>query len=220
MTGWLPVTLVLCLAVQAADAQGAGSVEQMSPGHTAAAENRFIEPPKPIDGFTLTDHTGGTLSDETLVGHWDMVYFGYTFCPDVCPVALSTLAGVIEELEGSGWANDSWTAWLVSVDPERDTPARLGEYVRHFHPAFNGATGERRQIDHLATQMQVRYEIEDHKPGDRFYVVSHTSTVGIIDPDGALVAVLEDSAHPADFANRMNTLRDAYRARQTKDPTQ
>ena len=209
---------LLLIAVFTAHGQLALAQQQnMSPGHAGESGNTIIEPPQPVDGFTLVRHTGDRLSDRNLEGRWDMLYFGYTFCPDVCPVTLSTLGSVVRELESAGWADDDWAAWLISVDPERDTPERLGEYVKHFHPAFNGATGRREQLDHLAEQMQVRYEVEAHPPGDRFYVVSHTSTVAIVDPDGALVAVLDDSARPEALADQLDALRDDHQARQATE---
>lgn len=200
----LLAVLACGVMAQPADAQS------LSPGHTEETGSKLIEPPQPVRGFTLTHHSGEQTTDRRLQGRWDLLYFGYTFCPDVCPVALSTLTGVVQQLAKKGWNQDDWSVWLISVDPDRDTPARLGEYVNHFNTAFNGATGSRAVIDDLAEQMSVRYYIEPHDDDNPYYVVAHTSTFAVINPNGALVAVLDDTATASALADQIDELRSVH----------
>jgi protein SCO1/2 len=115
-----------------------------------------------------------------------VVYFGYTFCPDVCPATLSKLADSMEML-GEKAANVQ--VIMVSVDPERDTPEVLEEYVEHFHPDFLGLTGDAVTVDRVATLFGVVYEIAEGSDAT-VYTIDHTSTVILIDREGYLKLIL------------------------------
>jgi protein SCO1/2 len=130
------------------------------------------------DGQTvrLTDYAGEIV----------VLYFGYTFCPDVCPTTLSKLADAMDIL---GDKADDVQVIMVSVDPERDTPEMLADYVKHFHPDFLGITGERAAVDRVATLYGVYYEKEEGSAATG-YLVNHTATVMVIDRDGYLKLVL------------------------------
>src|SRR2546425_9813610 len=101
----------------------------------------FVYPePKTISPFKLTEHNGSSFDLDALKGKWSFVYFGYTYCPDVCPTTLAELSRAQKLLEDAGL--DAGTQYVfVSVDSQRDTPRRLGEYVGFFNRKFVGATG-------------------------------------------------------------------------------
>ena len=130
-----------------------------------------------VDGpVRLTDFEGKVV----------VVYFGYTFCPDVCPATLSKLA---ESLRLLGDKADDVQVVMVSVDPARDTPEALAEYVTHFDPSFIGLTGEPDVVNRVATLYGVVYEKAEGTEGSG-YTIDHTSTVILVDKEGYLKLVL------------------------------
>ncbi len=159
----------------------------------------YLDEPRPLEPFTLLDDEGQPLTLEGWTGQWDFLYFGYTFCPDVCPLTLLELAKVKTALDQVGLDRES-QFWLVSVDPQRDTPERLKAYTRYFDPEFRGATGERGALDHLTQQLGVVYQINDPEPGKDYYLVDHSSTVILIDPQGRLQALWTPPHKPEDIS--------------------
>lgn len=137
----------------------------------------------PLDGLLFDDGQPATLAP--FEGDVVMIYFGYTYCPDVCPTTLNTAARAIEDL---GDAGDDVHLIMVTVDPERDGLAELGEYVRFFHPGFLGAGGEVDAIDEVAAQYGVFYQLEEADE-DGTYDVNHTASLFGIDRDGNLIVV-------------------------------
>jgi protein SCO1/2 len=134
----------------------------------------------------LLASNGQTVRLTDYAGEIVVLYFGYTFCPDVCPATLSKLADAMDIL---GDKADDVQVIMVSVDPERDTPEMLADYVKHFHPDFLGITGERAAVDRVATLYGVYYEKEEGSAATG-YLVNHTATVMVIDRDGYLKLVL------------------------------
>ena len=134
----------------------------------------------------LAASNGETVRLSDFTGEVVVLYFGYTFCPDVCPTTLSKLADAMEML---GSKAEDVQVIMVSVDPERDTPKMLDEYVTHFHPDFMGITGEPAAVDRVATLYGVYYEKEEGSAATG-YLVNHTATVMVIDRDGYLKLVL------------------------------
>ncbi|MEA2003078.1 MAG: SCO family protein [Actinomycetota bacterium] len=121
------------------------------------------------------------FDDEVIV-----LYFGYTFCPDVCPTTLTKLADAVGIL---GDKADDVQVIMVSLDPERDTPEMLAEYVEHFHPDFMGVTGDPAAVNRVATVYGVYYEKEEGTAATG-YLINHTATVMVVDKDGFLKLVL------------------------------
>lgn len=130
--------------------------------------------------FTLTSDTGRTASEQDYRGKIVMLYFGYTHCPDVCPITMARLAAVMQKL---GTSADNVRIVFVSVDPARDTPALLHRYVTAFDPHASGLTGAPDQIESLAKRYRVAYEAEK-KNANGNYDVTHSSAVYIFDKDG------------------------------------
>ncbi|MCB1777383.1 MAG: SCO family protein [Candidatus Competibacteraceae bacterium] len=146
----------------------------------------FLEPPRPVKKFTLIDQTGQPFTQERWRGKWTFLYFGYTFCPDVCPLTLLKLNKMQKILAREKL--DQNNAYLfISVDPARDTPERLRQYVPYFNTKLQGATGTPEQLAGLAKQFGVYYKIPDAP--EKNYTVDHSSTVLLIDPQVRLRAV-------------------------------
>jgi protein SCO1/2 len=133
---------------------------------------------EPVGGpFALTDHTGAPRSDTDFRGKLLLIYFGFTFCSDICPIDLQSMAAAVEQL---GPAGDAVQPLFITVDPEKDTPEQLRGYVGLFHPRLVGLTGDPRAIKRLALAYKVYYA---RSPGADTQV-DHSGVVYLIDRDG------------------------------------
>jgi protein SCO1/2 len=156
--------------------------------HPLAEENRNatnqIAGSQPEGGdFTLISYRGPvSLSDYR--GKVVLLYFGYTWCPDICPTNLAMISSTLAEMDAA--ERDQIQPLFVSVDPDRDTPQRLKEYVEYFHPSLLGLTGSKSEIDEILIRYGGAYHIPDKKR-DKPYVVDHTADTYIIDKQGRLV---------------------------------
>lgn len=139
----------------------------------------------PMTDFTLTDSSGALVSLSDFRGKVVMVYFGYTFCPDVCPTTLVELARMEEKL---GTQADEVEVIMVSLDPQRDTPEKLGEYMAYFDPSFIGMTGSEADILAAATEFGVFYNQHEGTAATG-YLIDHTATVMLLDKQGKLSVV-------------------------------
>lgn len=142
----------------------------------------IISPPVALPDVTLIDEEGAPFNIDGLKGDWSLLFFGYTHCPDVCPTTLSNMNLVAKKLENSGI-----NYVFVSLDPKRDTPEKLKEYVRYFNPDFRAISGDKPAIDQLAEAVGVIYDIEGDGDSDK-YNVNHYAAILMIDPKGRLRA--------------------------------
>lgn len=165
----------------------------------------LLETPRMTGEFALTDHRGDAFGPERLRGHWTLVFFGFTHCPDVCPTTLSFLNQLLGELAGTE-AEDTRVV-MVSVDPARDTVEQLASYVPYFNPDFVGVTGEFLEIHRLATALNTPFRKVPGQ-GDN-YLVDHSSNVVLINPKGDYHAFFKA---PLDLAKVKLTYR-SIRAR-------
>ncbi|MEM4408738.1 MAG: SCO family protein [Candidatus Caldarchaeum sp.] len=135
---------------------------------------------KEAPDFTLMDHNGNPITLSQFIGSAVLVFFGYTNCPDICPMTLAVLKSTLEKLPQKD--RDKVKVMFISVDPERDTAERLESYVHHFDPAFIGATGTMAQLEHVAQDYGVYWEVEQKDESKAGYLIGHTSTVFLIEP--------------------------------------
>ena len=157
----------------------------------------------------LLKDDGSMFTNADLLGHWTLVFFGYTHCPDVCPTTL----GVLAQAKKS-FASDSAFAEInfpevvfVSVDPQRDTVDVLHDYVRYFEPSFTGVTGKPELIEALTLQMSVVYMQAPSAPeGGDGYVVDHSSSILMINPEGKLYAFLKAPHSVASITESVSTI--------------
>tara|TARA_B100000745_G_scaffold132161_1_gene86237 strand:+ start:382 stop:1005 length:624 start_codon:yes stop_codon:yes gene_type:complete len=140
------------------------------------------QPPRNLRTFELESSHGIPVSNEDFAGHWTLVFFGYTFCPDVCPITTAQLARLLQELDKEGITKKDIEVWFVSVDPERDSPDVIKSYTQHFHPEIKGMTGEPAQLQSFANQLGVVYLRNEQEDGD--YSVDHTSSIALVNPRG------------------------------------
>jgi protein SCO1/2 len=136
--------------------------------------------------FTLVDQHGATVTEADLRGHASAMFFGYTFCPDVCPTTLYEMSGLLAEL---GPDADRLKVYFVTVDPERDNQAAMAEYLQAFDPRIVGLTGSREEIDKILSGYRVYARKVERDEGP--YLMDHTAAVYLLDEDGALTATLD-----------------------------
>jgi protein SCO1/2 len=140
--------------------------------------------------FTLTDQDGKTVSDSDFAGKYRLVYFGYSFCPDICPVDLQKLMRGLAQFEKADPARGAKVApMFVTVDPERDTPAALKPFVARYHPRLIGLTGTPEQIAAVAKAYVVTYNKVPGSAPDR-YLMAHSQLAFLMDPQGKPLALL------------------------------
>lgn len=139
-----------------------------------------------LPAVTLLSTTSADIASTALTGRWQMVFFGYTYCPDICPTALAELRRVYSSLPQA--TQDRLQVWMVSVDPERDTQEQLRAYLDFFDPSFQGLTGELADIQQLSQVLGIPFIPGDSsKPG---YTVDHGANLALIAPDGRQIGFI------------------------------
>jgi protein SCO1/2 len=152
--------------------------------------------------FSLTDQTGATVTDAALKGHPSALFFGYTFCPDVCPTTLSDLTLYLSKL---GADADKLKIYFVTVDPERDTEQVMGDYLKAFDPRIIGLTGPRPAIDQILKE----YKVYSRKvPGENGapYTMDHTATVYLLNGKAELVGTIDYQENADDALAKLKRL--------------
>jgi protein SCO1/2 len=139
-----------------------------------------------VQPFELVDHNNVVFDNAALEQHWSFLFFGYTYCPDVCPTTLSVLNSIAQRLQD---VDTDIRFVMVTVDPERDTPERLAEFVTYFNGDFLGVTGTDQGLEQLTRQLGILYERVEPEPGSEAYLMDHTAAVFLFDPDGRYHAV-------------------------------
>ena len=142
--------------------------------------------PNPVPAFSLLDQHGNSIDETVFAGQWDLVFFGFTHCPDICPMTLQVLAAAKTELAENGQSPLPRIV-LVSVDPERDTPEVLSQYVDYFGDGNLGITGTLEEITKLTAGLGIYFQKED--TDEEFYNVDHSAAVLVVDPAGGFSAV-------------------------------
>ena len=146
--------------------------------------------------FTLTDHKGNKVSDTDLRGRLMLIYFGYTLCPDVCPLSLQLMAEGIDALGADG---EDVQPMFISVDPERDTAEVMSDYVTHFHKRLLGLTGSPEEVKPVLKAYRVYVsKQEETDPGE--YLVNHSSIFYLMGRDGKFIAHFADQVRPEALA--------------------
>ena len=146
----------------------------------------LFDNPRPIPDVSLQAASGEPWSKADLQGQWDMLFFGYTFCPDICPTTLADLRQLHEKLPADARAQLQVT--LISVDPNRDTPQRLKTYLDFFNPDFAGATGDASELAKLAKSLSIAYIEPDTSKEN--YLVDHSGQVVLVNPQGEYVGFI------------------------------
>jgi protein SCO1/2 len=146
--------------------------------------------------FSLVDQAGRPVTEADFAGRWLLVYFGYTYCPDVCPTELGIVAAALDTM---GPAGEAVTPVLVTIDPERDTPAQLADYVSRFHPRMIGLTGSPEQVAQAARAYRVYYA-KTRPAGAGDYLMDHSGFVYLVGPDGRVRSLFRPETSPEAMA--------------------
>jgi len=139
----------------------------------------FIDPPRQLAEFKLIDDTSKIFLPEEFAGKWNILFFGFTYCPDICPLTMKQMSDVKESL---GEYSDNLRVFLVSVDPDRDKPENLRQYLDNFDKNFKGLTGEIDQIYKFSTQVNAPFFPVVNSP-EKNYTVDHSGSLVLISPD-------------------------------------
>lgn len=179
-------------------------------GESPPAIAGFVYPePRAMSRINLVADDKSAFTLDSLRGKWSFVYFGYTYCPDVCPTTLAKLARVQTLLAEAGL--DARNQYIfVSVDPKRDTPEHLAKYVGSFDKKFIGVTGSRAALDKFTQEVGVAYDYPEGTEGDN-YTVSHSSIVALFDPDARLHAVFTAPHKAETMVKDFRSLLDRWR---------
>jgi len=145
------------------------------------------EPPI-LQPFALVDMDGNPYTEQQLQGHWTLIFFGFTNCPDICPTTMNTLSQVYQRLRGNAALFEKMQVLFVSVDPERDDNETLRAYVDYFNSAFVGATADDENLSQFTRQLGVMY-MKAEAPGVEGYSVDHSASILLIDPEMRFVGV-------------------------------
>jgi len=170
--------------------------------------------PKPLTAFALTDHKNRVFDLAGLKGKWSFLFFGFTHCPDICPTTLAILARARDNIAKSKVGAEDVQFVFISVDPNRDTAGKLGQYVAYFDTTFLGVTGNDAQIGNLARQLGAPYQVE-FKLGMESYPVYHTTTVFLVDPRARYHAMFTPPLDAETISRRFKVLRELEGAKAT-----
>ena len=151
--------------------------------------------------FTLTDHTGKTRTEQDLKGSYSLIYFGYTFCPDVCPTALQAISNAMGRLGKD--LQDNITPIFITIDPSRDTVEHLSLYLENFHPRMIGLTGTEVQIAKVARAYRIFYTKSKDTDSTTDYLMDHSSIVFLMDPKGMYVTHFTHTSTPERMAKAL-----------------
>ncbi len=150
--------------------------------------------------FKLVDQTGATRTDKDFRGRYMLIYFGYSFCPDVCPTTLGVMAQALEKL-----GDRRVVPVFITIDPERDTPKVLADYMKAFGPDFVGLTGSAdaiRDVEKKYRVYAVKKPIDPNNP-KRGYGMDHSSVLYLMGPDGKMISFYDEAISPDDLAKEL-----------------
>ena len=204
----LKKTAVLVIAVVAMSAGfWLASSGKFSDGeHVAQIQGVVLKPARQIQVPELSKHDGTPFTNDDLNGRWSLLFFGYTHCPDICPTTMNVLA---EARKKSG--GDFPRVVFITVDPQRDTVDKLGGYVHYFDPEFTGVTGDEKMIQALTLQASVLFmKVPAESGNEDDYLVDHSSSILLINPEGQLAAFLRAPHTPGSILESVEHIMAVY----------
>ncbi|WP_150276708.1 SCO family protein [Halopseudomonas salina] len=189
MSGVQKTVLVTVAAIALVLGAVVAKVNRQAPLDREVLSNSGIflfDSPRNLPDIELQAATSDLWTNQDLTGQWDLLFFGYTFCPDICPTTMADLRSVVESLTPA--AREQLRVTMVSVDPERDTPQQLTEYLAYFKAGFKGVTGEPAELARLAQALSIAYIPPD--TSEENYLVDHSGQVVMINPQGQYVGFI------------------------------
>lgn len=176
----------------------------LATGSVGAADVPDNDETPPSGRYLLMDANGRAVTNADFPGQFQLIAFGYTYCPDICPTTLVEAAAIMKQL---GDRSDRVQPIFITVDPERDTPQVLATYTAYFHPSIIGLTGSPSLIARAAENFNARYEkvTEPGAPADRYHV-DHSAGMYLLGPDGSYIRKFGYSTPAAEIAERIDAL--------------
>ncbi|MGB6976658.1 MAG: SCO family protein [Gammaproteobacteria bacterium] len=174
--------------------------------------------PRLINEFTLTDMNGQPFTRDRLHGHWSLIFFGFTRCPELCPTTLSTLNQMYQQLQ-TDHQDPLPHIIFISVDTQRDTPQQIKQYITGFNPEFFGATGTTEQLEQLTQQFSVMYakvmqqNVSNQNATQEDYTIDHSGTLLLVDPNGQLLAIFSTPHEAKALAQSFEKIVSTYQPR-------
>ena len=166
---------------------------------------------RPLVGFNMVDQDNQAFSPAQLKGKWSFLFFGFTNCPDVCPTTLKAMQAVWKTLPTKMGDSGHPKLIFVSVDPDRDKPETLKQYVQFFNPEFGAATGKLDELDKLTNQIGILYGYDEKENDkDQEYIVNHSAQLILVDPKGRMRAVISPPHISETIAANFQTIRTFY----------
>jgi len=162
---------------------------QKPPAASITISGTLLSPARPVAAFHLTDHQQKDFDNQRLQGKWSFLFFGYTYCPDVCPTTLFLFKMLAGKLQPQPELYKKTQFVFVSVDPERDTTNVLARYIKYYNPDFTGLTGTPEEIKQFALAFGIPYFVGKHEPGQPDYTVDHSGVIILVNPKGEFQAV-------------------------------
>jgi len=166
---------------------------------------------KPLAEFILVDDEKGVFDLKSLESRWSFIFFGFMYCPDICPTTLYDLSHVKREIVAQGISESDIQFVFISVDPARDKAAQIQRYVQYFDPAFLGATGSMGQLTNLTRQLGAPFRAEP-ETAENVYEVTHSSAVYLVDPLGRYAGIISPPFVASEVAAQFSEL---YRTNET-----
>ena len=194
-----PLFIALFAGLLAAVAAGFIAWQQFGPSRQSDSDS-VMTPQVQIGGpFSLIDHNGARVTDQSYAGKHLLIYFGFTYCPDVCPTDLAIMGQAVSILdEEDPEIAEKVQPLFISIDPGRDRPAELAAYVENFHPRMAGLTGTDEEIANVAEAYRVYYARRDLEDGE--YLMDHSAFTYLVSPEGSAIGIFRHNSTPEDVA--------------------
>ncbi|VAX05541.1 Cytochrome oxidase biogenesis protein Sco1/SenC/PrrC, thiol-disulfide reductase involved in Cu(I) insertion into CoxII Cu(A) center [hydrothermal vent metagenome] len=174
---------------------------EIKDSQNTAVQNSNSLSTHPVGHFILVNQRGKQVTDRDMLGKYQLIYFGYTSCPDICPMSLHVM---IQALKNIGDKAEAFQPYFISIDPERDTQTVVQDYVKYFDDRLIGLTGSPGMTASMAKHFRVRYEKVITDPAQpENYQMDHTSSIFIIDPEGQFVARVASNISATQMADRL-----------------
>jgi protein SCO1/2 len=180
------------------------SLFYLDPGNKAKAIEKSTTTPINVGGdFSLIDTNGHLVNQEILKGHYSLIYFGYSYCPDICPTTLSKISEVFKTMPETSLAKIK--GYFITLDPKRDNIQQLSDFMKSFHPSIQGLTGDSEQIEKISEDYKI-YSQKSEETDSEHYLIDHTSLIYIMDQNGRCIKFFPNDLPPAEIVLELNKL--------------
>ena len=198
----LATGLLVCGLVALATMMGVLVAKHQQPDPPPVIAGLLWPQPKTLSSFTLIDQENNIFTLADLHGKWSLLFFGFTHCPGPCPTTLAVMKQVREELEQV----QDLQFVFVTVDPARDTSARIKQYLASFHPEFIGLGGSTERLSALTEQIGLAYFLDQTESKEN-YLVDHSASLFLVDPQGRLVGIFSAPHEASSIVDRFDRIR-------------